>query len=538
MRAMGRAHRERVAVAVVLAATLAGSGVAVAGEGGTGPGPGRIAYADEALSLDAGADADGTAAPVVEIPDARGADAPAPGWDTAGVPAGAVDRDTVRWSLTGLDGPGDLRVYAEEGDERKDPLLFDSVDGLPDVYPLPVGQEGATRWEFTADGTYRAIFTAEATTVDGRALSVGTVYTVLVGDEAIARATGTPREETGDAADESAATGPGSEQPSEPQNLVAPAAKAAPSVPAAAPAAAHAATNAAADADTVVSTPKTIDEGHIDIAARVVGRGMQIHVKDGTVSGTTTWREPSSVVLHVKPAARNTLPDGDDFAFLGKAGDPVWLLDQVQQDGLLWPGWSTDNIRAGATKGGVKFSLTGAKGPGEVALYTYDAMSGATVLFSSGDGVPDSFDVPANTHAHGGWAFTKEGTYRLTFRMSGKLADGTAVSDTESVAFVVGAGDPNAVRPGDGLGGSGASSGASSGADGSSGTGAADDSASLAGGSPDGDGSGDSDGSMASTGAGNALLVGGAAAVLAALGTAFVTVTRRRRGRTAGRTPA
>ncbi|MCZ9342825.1 choice-of-anchor M domain-containing protein, partial [Streptomyces sp. TRM76130] len=80
-------------------------------------------------------------------------------------------------------------------------------------------------------------------------------------------------------------------------------------------------------------------------------------------------------------------------------------------------------------------SLTEADGPGGYALYTYDAMSGADVLFDSGDGTPDSFDVAQNTHAHGGWAFTAEGTYRLTFEMSGKLADGTAVSDTETVTF-------------------------------------------------------------------------------------------------------
>ncbi|WP_149823842.1 TIGR03773 family transporter-associated surface protein [Streptomyces tailanensis] len=531
MRATRRAHRERVAVAVALAATLAGGGVAVAGEGGTGSAFGRIAYADGVLTLDA---TDGPEAHVIEVPDAQLRTAPAPGWDTTGVPEGAVDQDTVRWALTGLAGPGDLRVYANTGDEQDDPLLFDSADGLPDGYELPVGQEGSTRWAFTAEGTYQAIFTAEARTVDGRELSIGTVYTVLVGDEAIARADETPEKGTGTggASDEPATPGSDTEPTTEPRNLIAPAAEETPSAPAPA--------RAAADADAVVSTPKVIDEGHVDIAARVVDKRMQIHLKDGTVSGKTTWREPSSVVLHVKPAAKNTLPDGDDFAFLGKAGDPVWLLDQVQQDGLLWPGWSTDNIQAGATKGGVKFSLTEVKGPGTVALYTYDAMSGATVLFNSKDGVPDSFDIPANTHAHGGWAFTKEGTYRLTFQMSGKLADGTAVSDTETVAFVVGDENPGAVKPGDGSGsgsssgtdGTGGTGGTDASDDGSSGNGATDDDASTGGGSSD------SNGSMASTGAGNAVLLGGTAAALAALGAVFVTVTRRHRGRTAGRTPA
>ncbi|MCL7430347.1 TIGR03773 family transporter-associated surface protein [Streptomyces sp. YS415] len=512
-------------MAVALVATLAGSGVAAAQDGGTSPGsgPGRIAYVEGELSLDGAAGQEGTAAPVIVFPDARPADdVPAPGWDTTGVPEGVVDQDTVRWSLTGLDGPGDLKVYARGGDGEGDALLFDSADGLPDGYELPVGQEGATRWEFTAEGTYQAIFTADARTVDGRELSVGAVRTVLVGAEAADQA---------DALPDSAAppaVAPGGTPSAEPPNLIAPVTgPTVPSLPSA-PAAGKLSAPGAVRAETVVSTPKVIDEGHIDIAARVMARRMQIHIKDGTVSGKTTWREPSSVVLHVKPAARNSLPDSDDFAFLGKPGDPVWLLDQVQQDGLLWPGWSTDNIQAGATKGAVTFSLTAVKGPGTAALYTYDAMSGATVLFNSKDGVPDAFDIPANTHAHGGWAFTKEGTYRLTFKMSGKLADGTAVSDTETVAFVVGDKDPNAVRPGSGSG-SGSSSG-TDGADaaneGSSGTGGSgDDSTADAGGSSD-SGSG---GSMASTGAGNAIAMGGTAAALAALGTAFVAVNRRRR---------
>ncbi|MEU0969080.1 hypothetical protein ABZ357_28025 [Streptomyces sp. NPDC005917] len=40
-----------------------------------------------------------------------------------------------------------------------------------------------------------------------------------------------------------------------------------------------------------VSSPKVLDEGHIDFAARVVDGKLQIHLKDGTVSGKTTWRD-------------------------------------------------------------------------------------------------------------------------------------------------------------------------------------------------------------------------------------------------------
>ncbi|MFF1299272.1 MULTISPECIES: choice-of-anchor M domain-containing protein [unclassified Streptomyces] len=152
--------------------------------------------------------------------------------------------------------------------------------------------------------------------------------------------------------------------------------------------------------------------------------------------------------------------------------------------------------------------------PGAYALYTYDAMSGAEVLFNSKDGVPDSFGVPANTHAHGGWAFTKEGTYRLTFRMSGKLADGTAVNDTETVAFVVGDGKADAVNPGGGSSDAGSSPSPSPSASGSAKAGA---------------GQGTSSGSMAGTGAGDTALLAAAAAGLALVGGGAVWGVRRRR---------
>jgi putative ABC transporter-associated repeat protein len=281
---------------------------------------------------------------------------------------------------------------------------------------------------------------------------------------------------------------------------------------------------AAASAD-VASDKKVLDEGHVDFAARVLDGELSLHVKDGTVPGRVTWREPSSVVLHIGPAARNTLPDNEEFGFLGKGGDPVWLLDQVQQEGLLWPGWSTDSIASGTIDGGLTFSLTGAEGPGTVALYTYDAMSGADVLFNSADGVPDAIDVAQNTHAHGGWAFTEEGTYRLTFTMSGTLANGAKVSDTETVAFVVGDTDPGDVTPGDGSGGVAPQSPRTPGSSPSEPTGTVAGSGSAA---TKGAAADDAGGSTAS-GTWSATLLGSAAVVLAASGFAAFLIVRRRR---------
>ncbi|MFI2430548.1 choice-of-anchor M domain-containing protein [Streptomyces sp. NPDC018693] len=480
-----RAVQGAGAAALVVAAVVATSAVAVARESSGPDRLGRIAYADGALTLDSG---DGSGQ-VIEVGAAGTVVDNAPGWDTTDVPLGALAGDTVRWSLTGVDGPGDVRVYGEG--------------------EVPVGQQGDARWEFTEPGVYRVIFSADAVAArDGRELSVGTVYTVRVGGAA--------------------------EIPAQtPSPAPAPAAEQRRMLTAVRPPA------VAAAADDAVSTPATLTEGHLDFAARVVGGRLQLHVKDGTTAGQTVWREPSSLLLKVGDKARNTLPEGGQFAFLGKPGDPVWLLDQVQQEGLLWPGWSTDNVAAGALTGGVDFALTKAEGPGSFALYSYDAMSGATVLFHSKDGVPDSFTVPANTHAHGGWAFTAEGTYRLTFRMSGKLADGTATSDTETVTFQVGNARGSG-GDGDGKGGTGSGGGTASPSPGAtggpsgggSGTGGTGDTGATGGTGGTGGSSGPT-GSMARTGAGDPLLVGTVAAGLAAVGGGAVWGVRRRRGRTA-----
>jgi putative ABC transporter-associated repeat protein len=532
-------RRQRIAAAVALAAVGA-MALGAAPEPGATTAAGQIVQGGQRAALDAQDrpvevdDTHRTALPNDETYRFLGepgaviwelADAP---WDTTRKAA-----DAVRRSLTGVEGPGALVGYDLNGDAE--PVVrFDSRHDLPDGHDLPAGTGGeGTRWVFAAPGTYTLTFATETGSADGeQPSSTGETYTVLVGDEAIERATREPATDAEAPRETPPADSTGNPETAEPAATVPEAG--APGRPGARkPAVAAAPADAAVAADaTVVSTQKTLDEGHIDLAARVVGRKLQIHIKDGTIAGKTTWREPSSVVLHVKPAAKKTIPASDDFAFLGKEGDPVWLLDQVQQDGLLWPGWSTDNIAAGATKGGVDFALTKVDGPGGYALYNYDGLSGATVLFNSRDGVPDSFTVPANSHAHGGWAFSKEGVYRLTFRMSGTLANGTKVSDTETVTFAVGDTDPGTVAPDDGSGkGSPGTSGSPDTGSDTSGSGstAGSDSGSVSGstGGTSTDGSGD--GSMASTGAGQALLLGTAAAALTTLGAASVLAARRRR---------
>jgi surface-anchored protein len=180
------------------------------------------------------------------------------------------------------------------------------------------------------------------------------------------------------------------------------------------------------------STPAGAHElvdGHVDYAARLVDGRLRSLIKDGELG----WREPGSVVFVLGPAARVTIPPGPRSAFLGPAGDPVWTIPQVQRPGVLWAGWNTEELASTQVDGPVTWTLVAVDGPGDVAVFQTGAFGDIDVLFRSNDGLPDSRAIPLGTHAHGNWAFSREGEYQLTFTMSA----GATLTDTQVLAVSV-----------------------------------------------------------------------------------------------------
>jgi surface-anchored protein len=186
--------------------------------------------------------------------------------------------------------------------------------------------------------------------------------------------------------------------------------------------------------------PVVITQGHVDaldIAYEDGELGVSIH--DDTVDPDVE-RDPGDVLLAALPGSRTTVPDDPAYRFLGRPGAPVWLLPQVQDPDLLWPGLATEEIDAGVFDGdSVRLRLIRVSGPGDVALFTTDAFGAPQSLFDSGDGLPDRTDLPVGTHAHQNWAFDRPGDYRLTFESSGRLAGtGTRVgSGRVTIAYQV-----------------------------------------------------------------------------------------------------
>jgi surface-anchored protein len=183
-----------------------------------------------------------------------------------------------------------------------------------------------------------------------------------------------------------------------------------------------------------------LSKGHVDaVDVHYDDGALSLKVRDDTVSPAVT-RDPADVVFHALPGSQTTVPDVPSYAFLGPPGTPVWVLPQVQDADLLWPGWETLNLPTGVFAGEkVELSLVGVQGPGRVSVFVNDPFGGAQVLFRSDDGLPDAIDVATRVHAHANWAFSATGRYTLKFQADATLTNGTPVSTGPvDYTFVVG----------------------------------------------------------------------------------------------------
>jgi putative ABC transporter-associated repeat protein len=188
-----------------------------------------------------------------------------------------------------------------------------------------------------------------------------------------------------------------------------------------------------------------IADGHVDIGPRFLDGDWRIQVRDDSVR-PSVWRTPSDVVLQAIGAARVTVPDERAFGFLGKPGARIWLLPQVQRQGVLWPGWNTqDPDVAARIRREASWTLHRVEGPGRFVLFENGAFGAPHVLFDSGRPLPQEIGIDADTHVHGNWAFTKPGGYRLDVEMSATTHDGERVSDRQVLRFFVGDGDARRV---------------------------------------------------------------------------------------------
>ncbi|ONI88902.1 hypothetical protein ALI22I_17275 [Saccharothrix sp. ALI-22-I] len=169
------------------------------------------------------------------------------------------------------------------------------------------------------------------------------------------------------------------------------------------------------------STTVVLDSGHVDvIGIAFEGGELDIHVHDET---NDIEYAPSDVKIVAKSAARTTVPDDAAYSFLGTAGSPVWVLPQVEDPALLWPGIATEEVEPGVfVNDALSLKVEYVYGPAGFSIFTTDAFGAPTVLVDSQNGLPDTIGLTAANHQHANWAFEAAGNYAVVVRVSGVLA--------------------------------------------------------------------------------------------------------------------
>ncbi|AUA17072.1 hypothetical protein GTZ78_17480 [Streptomyces sp. SID8361] len=204
-----------------------------------------------------------------------------------------------------------------------------------------------------------------------------------------------------------------------------------------------AASGSADSAGSGTATGRTvISDGHVDIGPRFAEEGWTVQIRDDTAD-PAVWRDTDDVVLQVKDTAKIEAPGGGEFGFLGDAGDDVWVLPQAQQDGVVWPGWNSQDAEVTATvEREVTWELTDVTGPGDFVLFLNGAFGTPETVFDGTAKLPQETGIDVNSHVHGNWAFTKPGTYLLDVRMKATTKDGKTHDSRRTLHFSVGPQDP------------------------------------------------------------------------------------------------
>lgn len=178
----------------------------------------------------------------------------------------------------------------------------------------------------------------------------------------------------------------------------------------------------AAPASTARATV-SITAGHVDaIDVAYEGGALETSIHDETVTPDVE-RDPATVRLVALPQSAVSVPDDPDYAFLGAPGATAWVLPEVQDEQLLWPGISAEEVAPGNFTGDrLTVKVVGVRGPAGFSIFDTRLDGGPNVLVDSQDGLPDRIALTAGNHQHASWAFEAAGTYRVSYVVTGTVA--------------------------------------------------------------------------------------------------------------------
>ena len=172
-----------------------------------------------------------------------------------------------------------------------------------------------------------------------------------------------------------------------------------------------------------------LDRAHMDLrvqydpAAEETNRlGLVLGYDTGSMRLTAT---NDAVYIVGGNEAKLAVPANPDYAFLGPAGAPVWVLPQSQNLALPYLGISAEDIPAEVFDGPLSVELVSVEGPGDFFAWSNSGAGQPPDLkLACTDGVVWSghraFHPLAGSHEHCNWAFTTNGLYRITLRVTGQ----------------------------------------------------------------------------------------------------------------------
>lgn len=195
------------------------------------------------------------------------------------------------------------------------------------------------------------------------------------------------------------------------------------------------------DEDQPVGSERVVlADGHVDLGPAYVDGEWRFMVHDDSTD-PSVWRDPRDAVLRIGDGALVEVPDDPTYDFLGApAGQPVHVVSQTQQPGVVWVGWNTQHPQVmERIDRGVTMTMLGVDGPGRLSVYLQSGDFGPPeVLWSSAEPGPQPIWVDVNTHTHANWVFTEPGVYLVRVEVSAELPGGRTERALADLRFAVG----------------------------------------------------------------------------------------------------
>ena len=161
-----------------------------------------------------------------------------------------------------------------------------------------------------------------------------------------------------------------------------------------------------------------ITEGHQDMALKDEGGDISFVVKDDQKE-----KEYQSEEFAVEVAEKNKQRISD--LNIPSLPDEGWVLPQTQIEDVPWLGFNTQELSEEylGSKQTATLSMAIASGPedGRIVAFQNEGIGDLKVRMDTEDGT--AWDYPGKSHAHPAFAFTKPGTYAVSFTF--ELPDGS-----------------------------------------------------------------------------------------------------------------